>query len=188
MQWKIFKTAFLGKGKAVYLVGDPKQSIYGFRNADIYTYLDAVRRSEKKISPFRHNYRSDRALVKALNALFTKPQKGSGCSCPRSCFASLFRGEGKKRRGQPVGRWERKPPLRLRRRIRRKRMQTAFFLVSPEKSSNSMSKTKLVSAHRGFSQRPISGGKTPGVFKSVQDSLFYQKSGKFGPIPMLCFG
>ncbi len=44
IQWNIFKRLFLpddGSWGPIYLVGDPKQSIYGFRSADIYTYLDA---------------------------------------------------------------------------------------------------------------------------------------------------
>ena len=43
-QWEIFQTLFLEEKKPcpiVYLVGDPKQSIYGFRNADVYIYLKA---------------------------------------------------------------------------------------------------------------------------------------------------
>src|SRR5262249_291177 len=44
LQWDIFKTLFLessSKIEAFYLVGDPKQSIYRFRKADVYTYLSA---------------------------------------------------------------------------------------------------------------------------------------------------
>lgn len=71
-QWDIFKELFLSKTKAFYLVGDPKQSIYGFRNADVKTYL----RAKEEIAKPHHaslntNYRSDPALVEALNRLFT---------------------------------------------------------------------------------------------------------------------
>lgn len=69
-QWNIFKTLFIEDPiPALYLVGDPKQSIYSFRSADIYTYLSA----EKAVSQKAHldtNYRSDPKLIEHLNALF----------------------------------------------------------------------------------------------------------------------
>ena len=72
VQWNIFKRIFLGHIDAVYLVGDPKQSIYRFRNADIYTYLDAAKQIGKENIAFLDtNFRSDPALVRALNSLFS---------------------------------------------------------------------------------------------------------------------
>jgi len=42
-QWRIFERIFLRSGGAnpVVLVGDPKQAIYGFRGADVHTYVAA---------------------------------------------------------------------------------------------------------------------------------------------------
>lgn len=75
LQWEIFKSLFLSEGsevKAIYLVGDPKQSIYAFRNADVYTYLAALETlGEKSKVILNTNYRSEPVLVQALNALFT---------------------------------------------------------------------------------------------------------------------
>ena len=53
------------------VVGDPKQSIYRFRGADIFAYLNASRRTpdERRLTLTR-NYRSTPALVRAVNALF----------------------------------------------------------------------------------------------------------------------
>lgn len=70
LQWEIFQKLFLSK-TPLYLVGDPKQSIYAFRQADIYTYLAAAQSlgSEQRAS-LTTNYRSQPALVQGLNILF----------------------------------------------------------------------------------------------------------------------
>jgi exodeoxyribonuclease V beta subunit len=77
IQWEIFSHLFLAPSSncILYLVGDPKQSIYAFRQADIYTYLHAAYSINKE----RHytlqtNYRSQRSLVDALNTLFLKSE------------------------------------------------------------------------------------------------------------------
>ncbi|MES2199159.1 MAG: UvrD-helicase domain-containing protein [Chlamydiota bacterium] len=74
-QWKIFQTIFLEEKKScpiVYLVGDPKQSIYGFRSADVYIYLKA----KGFFAQDHHfhlgtNFRAHPDLVEALNVLFS---------------------------------------------------------------------------------------------------------------------
>jgi exodeoxyribonuclease V beta subunit len=73
-QWRIFSTLF-GKeflGPLV-LVGDPKQAIYRFRQADIYTYLNARESftQDQRVELIR-NYRSVPPLIHALNALFAQ--------------------------------------------------------------------------------------------------------------------
>ncbi|MGL4347866.1 MAG: UvrD-helicase domain-containing protein [Chlamydiales bacterium] len=73
-QWKIFSEIFLSNNeqlRAIYLVGDPKQSIYSFRNANLDIYFLA----EKYIGidcKYRldTNYRSSPSLVTSLNRLF----------------------------------------------------------------------------------------------------------------------
>ncbi len=72
LQWDIFREIFYGHCP-IYLVGDPKQSIYAFRQADIYTYLNAcfLIPPENRLS-LDTNYRSHPPLVNALNALFEK--------------------------------------------------------------------------------------------------------------------
>jgi exodeoxyribonuclease V beta subunit len=72
LQWSIFETLFLNS-HLLYLVGDPKQSIYGFRNADIYTYMRALKAlGEEKKAILKTNFRSSPQLIAALNDLFTK--------------------------------------------------------------------------------------------------------------------
>ncbi len=74
-QWTIFNSLFLTPGyliPVVYLVGDPKQSIYGFRSADVYIYLKARSVfSEGSHFYLGTNFRSHPDLVHALNMLFS---------------------------------------------------------------------------------------------------------------------
>ena len=75
LQWEIFYHTFLKDDylKALYLVGDPKQSIYRFRNADVYTYYEAKRLlGAQNIYKLDTNYRSSKELVGALNTLFDR--------------------------------------------------------------------------------------------------------------------
>lgn len=87
LQWEIVNEMFLkAAAPAPYLVivGDPKQSIYAFRQADIYTYL----RAAEQFAPEQHcvlqvNYRSQPALVTALNALFSEKNTPGWMTLPR---------------------------------------------------------------------------------------------------------
>jgi exodeoxyribonuclease V beta subunit len=74
-QWEIFRRLFISEMHDwrgyLYLVGDPKQSIYSFRQADIYTYLAAAQAlGMSRCFSLNVNYRSQPRLVEALNALF----------------------------------------------------------------------------------------------------------------------
>ncbi len=75
VQWEIFNTVFPPSEKGwgrLFLVGDPKQSIYAFRQADIYTYLNAAAAiGNDHIVSLNTNYRSVPALVENLNCLFS---------------------------------------------------------------------------------------------------------------------
>ena len=63
--------AFSGAG-GFFAVGDPKQSIYRFRGADVYAYLAARRPARERLALGR-NWRSVPALVDAVNAVFAAP-------------------------------------------------------------------------------------------------------------------
>lgn len=77
VQWGIFKTIFLDEtapGNKIYLIGDPKQAIYSFRNADINTYNLArceVIASGGLMYNLGKNYRSVKSLVNGFNELFS---------------------------------------------------------------------------------------------------------------------
>lgn len=72
-QWEIFSSLFLSSFNGpLYLVGDPKQSIYRFREADIYTYLNAKNSfPQNRVYSLDYNYRSSPSLIQALNHLMT---------------------------------------------------------------------------------------------------------------------
>lgn len=71
LQWDIVKQLF--SSSVLYLVGDPKQSIYAFRNADVYVYLDAKNQmGQGAIKSLTTNFRASPLLVQALNTLFSK--------------------------------------------------------------------------------------------------------------------
>ncbi len=69
-QWHIFSTIFGGGDHPLYLIGDPKQSIYKFRGADIHSYFLA-RRGAARLWTLEKNYRSHPYLVAEVNRLFT---------------------------------------------------------------------------------------------------------------------
>jgi exodeoxyribonuclease V beta subunit len=54
---------------ALFLVGDPKQAIYSFRNADLHTYLQAREVTQARYT-LAGNQRASPALIDGLNAVF----------------------------------------------------------------------------------------------------------------------
>ena len=54
----------------ILLIGDPKQAIYAFRGADIYSYLAAKQATTGRHFQLPKNFRSSQALVDAVNCLF----------------------------------------------------------------------------------------------------------------------
>ncbi|WP_270802865.1 exodeoxyribonuclease V subunit beta [Aeromonas sp. QDB54] len=71
-QYRIFHRLYGGHtDMALLMIGDPKQAIYGFRGADIFTYIQA-RRNVSAHYTLGCNWRSSRALVAAVNGLFER--------------------------------------------------------------------------------------------------------------------
>ncbi len=71
LQWAIFEKVYAETGSLV-LIGDPKQSIYAFRGADIGTYFRARGAAASPALTLPRNYRSTAPLVGAINALFER--------------------------------------------------------------------------------------------------------------------
>ncbi len=79
-QLEIFRSLFTDSAwigtppsRCLVWVGDPKQSIYRFRGADIETYVRAKADAMGGALTLDVNFRSDNPLVAAINALFTGP-------------------------------------------------------------------------------------------------------------------
>ena len=74
VQWEIFRTVFHGSDGAnpLVVIGDPKQSIYGFRGADVATYREARRTIAGGAATLTldRNFRSTPDVVAATNAIF----------------------------------------------------------------------------------------------------------------------
>ncbi len=93
VQYGIFRRIYGdAPGAAMVLIGDPKQAIYGFRGADIHTYLAARADTEGRLYTLGTNHRSSREMVDAVNHLFAAAEQRQGPG------AFLFRNE----RGDPL--------------------------------------------------------------------------------------
>ncbi len=70
IQWEILKT-IEESDENIYmlLVGDPKQSIYRFRSADLFIWNEAKEKA-KKVSESLNNYRSAPKLIELINSVF----------------------------------------------------------------------------------------------------------------------
>lgn len=75
LQYRIFDTVYrVAKNvpeQGLILIGDPKQAIYAFRGADIYTYLRARRDTDGRHYTLATNFRSTRAMVASVNEVFS---------------------------------------------------------------------------------------------------------------------
>ena len=71
LQYFIFKTLFCNGGHTVFFIGDPKQSIYAFRKADIFAY-QAAKKEVGKVYSMTMNFRSSHAAVEATNEVFDR--------------------------------------------------------------------------------------------------------------------
>jgi len=65
-----------GDGRSVFCVGDPMQSIYGFRQAEVRAFLelaeDGIGEVRFEVQRLRNNFRSSRPLVDWVNACFVR--------------------------------------------------------------------------------------------------------------------
>jgi len=74
VQYAIFQNIFGGGQSPLFFIGDPKQSIYSFRGADLFAYMRASRHVDSRYT-LTNNWRSEPELVRAVNAIFENPKK-----------------------------------------------------------------------------------------------------------------
>ncbi|WKA63402.1 exodeoxyribonuclease V subunit beta [Pectobacterium aroidearum] len=71
-QYRIFRTLYVGQPQCgLLLIGDPKQAIYAFRGADIFTYMHA-RGEVAAHYTLGTNWRSSHQMVHGVNRLFER--------------------------------------------------------------------------------------------------------------------
>ncbi|MCA8863297.1 MULTISPECIES: exodeoxyribonuclease V subunit beta [unclassified Halomonas] len=91
IQYRIFNAVYdvatPRRDSAILLIGDPKQAIYAFRGADIFTYLQARQHTEGRHVTLGTNFRSSQAMVAAVNHCFSYADQ-------HDAGAFLFRAEG----------------------------------------------------------------------------------------------
>jgi exodeoxyribonuclease V beta subunit len=71
-QYDIFRKIYSNEQQsALFMIGDPKQSIYSFRGADVFSYLKAKKDASKQNTfGLSRNFRSTPRLIEGLNTLF----------------------------------------------------------------------------------------------------------------------
>ncbi len=71
-QYRIFSRVYAGTDHPLVIIGDPKQSIYAFRGADIFSYLRAARDARDSSWTLDTNWRSSPRMVAAVNTVFQR--------------------------------------------------------------------------------------------------------------------
>jgi len=69
LQYEIFTRLFSDENALLFMIGDPKQAIYSFRGADLFSYLRAKAEAPNQYT-LDQNWRATPQLVRAINALF----------------------------------------------------------------------------------------------------------------------
>jgi len=74
----VYKTAENRDSLGFFMIGDPKQAIYSFRGADIFTYLKAREATQGRHYSLEKNFRSGNSLVEAANRFFGAAENQPG--------------------------------------------------------------------------------------------------------------
>jgi len=72
-QYDILNRLFAQQNGLLFMIGDPKQAIYSFRGADIFSYMKAARSAAATFT-LTKNWRSRPELITAVNTLFGNTQ------------------------------------------------------------------------------------------------------------------
>ena len=75
VQFHIFRKLFADTNQHwLYLIGDPKQSIYRFRGADLAAYFSFARQTGATVFSLDKNFRTTSSLVSGINAFLSAPR------------------------------------------------------------------------------------------------------------------
>ena len=74
VQYDILTRLFAHEDGLLFMIGDPKQSIYSFRGADIFAYAKASRSTDSRFTLLK-NWRSEPQMITAVNTLFSGVHK-----------------------------------------------------------------------------------------------------------------
>lgn len=105
IQYEIFSRIFGAGAHHLYFIGDPRQAIYSFRGADVFTYREAAKKAAAGFT-LDTNWRSEKRLLDAVNLLFKKhPELGEGIAYhevhppknPRADFREISGGDAEAR-------------------------------------------------------------------------------------------
>jgi exodeoxyribonuclease V beta subunit len=98
VQWSIFRSVWMhGDARGLTIVGDPKQAIYGFRGADVDTYMaarDEMLRAGAARVVLDLNRRSTEPLVTAINQILLGPHDLSPMLSGRIAYDDPVRASG----------------------------------------------------------------------------------------------
>ncbi len=174
VQWEIFSRLFPPEEaqRSLVLVGDPKQSIYRFRGADVETFVAATRAPDTDRFSLDVNWRSDAALLEALGMVF----EGGGFGRHIAFTPVRASPDGRNRRATDLSGAELAPLVihRLHRRqvpdaedgIRTPQAERAVFADLGRVLSHTLSSTLLPEAE----MRPIRPGDVAVLVKSHSDA------------------
>lgn len=87
----LYDVAANDREHGLFLIGDPKQSIYGFRGADIHSYLSARTATEGRHYLLGTNFRSTQNLVSAVNTIFEHAEDVAGDGARKGFTAGAFK-------------------------------------------------------------------------------------------------
>ncbi|MBI4816777.1 MAG: UvrD-helicase domain-containing protein [Deltaproteobacteria bacterium] len=111
VQWSVFQKAFYDPPHRLFLVGDPKQAIYGFRNADVFTYrraVEEIRAGGGSVLELVDNYRSSPALLGTIDRIVGRDFFTGGNRAGESAqaaFPSARLEDGQAREVEPLVVW-----------------------------------------------------------------------------------
>lgn len=113
-QYDIFRRIYSDKNSsALFMIGDPKQSIYSFRGADVFSYLKARRDAPKKNTHgLGRNFRSVPELIKGLNKLFG--EHSNPFIIEKISFQPVKAGKSQKEYNRLKEKGRKRPPIQFR--------------------------------------------------------------------------